>query len=310
MTDDRYLATLQGAEKYRQRRSYLLKKKELSETYEDKIFQIYSNPKLTHRQKMARIATIKKEATKKLHKAQAEEAGSIVGEIRAENLRRFRKKYDIKEVAIDKNGNPVRQEVIAIGETKFRLPPLSKPELREKAVFERVIMTTSDYKTLQKQGFPRETAISKVMESKGIKPAKGRKWFDVRNLTPDLKKRLPKVFRKDSDKDGVVDAKDCKPFDKKKQDLGAIALGVGASFVGSKLSRATERKKKAEKERTDPAGKRRYGVYWSGERVGSFETKQAAEAEISDRVAGGKGREDYEIVLESYQGEFIRILKN
>ncbi len=100
MTDDGYLATLEGAEKYRQRRSYLLKKKELSETYEDKIFNIYNSKRLTHRQKMARIANLKKDASKKLKKHQEETSGSIVGDIRSENWERFRKKYNIEEVPV------------------------------------------------------------------------------------------------------------------------------------------------------------------------------------------------------------------
>lgn len=100
MTDDGYLATLEGAEKHRQRRDYLLKKKDLSETYEDRIFNIYNNSKLTHRQKMVRIANLKKDARKKLDKYQAESSGSIAGEIREENWDRFRKKYSIEEVPV------------------------------------------------------------------------------------------------------------------------------------------------------------------------------------------------------------------
>lgn len=102
MTDDGYLKVLEGAEKYKQRRSYLLKKKELSETYEDKIFNIYNSKKLTHRQKMTRIAGLKKDAKKKLDKYQAETSGSIVGEIRAENWERFKKGYYIEEVPVKK----------------------------------------------------------------------------------------------------------------------------------------------------------------------------------------------------------------
>lgn len=119
MTDDRYLATLQGAEKYRARRDYLLKKKELSETYEDKIFDIYNNQKLTHRQKMARISQLKKTAASKLNKYQSEHAGSIVGEIRQENLRRFKKDYDIKEVEVNAPKNyKVAIRLPSIGQIK------------------------------------------------------------------------------------------------------------------------------------------------------------------------------------------------
>ena len=58
------------------------------------------------------------------------------------------------------------------------------------------------------------------------------------------------------------------------------------------------------------AGERRYGVYWVGERVGSHETRKEAEEEIKERIQKEKGQpDDYELVLESYQGKFIRTLK-
>ncbi len=69
------------------------------------------------------------------------------------------------------------------------------------------------------------------------------------------------------------------------------------------------RSRNKNRKETRHAGKRRYGVYWVGERIGSFDTKQGAKSDISDRVAGGKTRGDYEIVLESHSGEFIKTLK-
>ena len=97
MTDDSYLKTLEGAEKFRARRDYLLKKKDLSETYEDKIFDIYNNKRLTHRQKMARIASLKKEANKKLDGYKDSQTESVAAEIREDSQRKFNKQYDIVE---------------------------------------------------------------------------------------------------------------------------------------------------------------------------------------------------------------------
>ena len=48
--------------------------------------------------------------------------------------------------------------------------------------------------------------------------------------------------------------------------------------------------------------KQRYGIYWCGERVNSFDTREEANNFI-------KNKPDYEIVLESDNGIFIRELK-
>lgn len=166
-TDDGYMGALEGAEKYQRRRDYLIRKNELAETYEDKIFHAYNNPKLTHRQRMARIAKIKSEAEKKLSKVKAkEESQTIVGEMREENWRRFKKQYSIKEVPINKKS------------------------------------TWKQIKAKHKKADPQA----------------------------------------DYDKDGVKNAKDCRPLDKKKHFVGAFAVGVGASFVGSKLAKSREKK--------------------------------------------------------------------
>lgn len=59
-------SVLEGTAPYEAKRRYLLDKADLEETTEDKIFTIMNNPKLTHRQKMDRIADIKENAAKKL----------------------------------------------------------------------------------------------------------------------------------------------------------------------------------------------------------------------------------------------------
>lgn len=47
---------------------------------------------------------------------------------------------------------------------------------------------------------------------------------------------------------------------------------------------------------------RRYGIYWNGERVNSFDTREQADNFV-------KNKSNYEIVLESDNGKFIRSLK-
>lgn len=57
-------------------------------------------------------------------------------------------------------------------------------------------------------------------------------------------------------------------------------------------------------------GKRRYGVYWSGERVGSHDTREKAQADIKERLKRlSASPSDYEIALESDSGKFIKTLK-
>ncbi len=82
-----------------------------------------------------------------------------------------------------------RPEIIIVGKEKFVLPGLSLKEAREKASFERTIMRTPDYKSLQRQGWPRDAAINKVMKEKNIKTKPGTKWFDRQNLPPELRKK-------------------------------------------------------------------------------------------------------------------------
>ena len=48
--------------------------------------------------------------------------------------------------------------------------------------------------------------------------------------------------------------------------------------------------------------KRRYGIYWNGERVNSFDTREEAHIFIENKL-------NYEIVLESDNGKFIRTLR-
>jgi hypothetical protein len=48
--------------------------------------------------------------------------------------------------------------------------------------------------------------------------------------------------------------------------------------------------------------KRRYGIYWQGERTNSFDTREQAEQFVKDKI-------NYEIALESDNGKFIRQLK-
>jgi len=96
-TDDGYLQRLDSAEKFQRRRRFLINKKEIGENTEDKIFDIMESGKLTHRQKMDRIAEVKKQAMKKVQ-AEKKKEGSVthVEVVRQENIRKFNKEFNIK----------------------------------------------------------------------------------------------------------------------------------------------------------------------------------------------------------------------
>ncbi|GAG60469.1 unnamed protein product, partial [marine sediment metagenome] len=99
MSDDGYLRRLESAEQYHKRVAYLKNKHDLAETTEDKLFDVWNNKSLTHRQKMTKVAAIKADAAKKLKAYQKVETGATVtGQIRATQSKRFVEKYGIAGV--------------------------------------------------------------------------------------------------------------------------------------------------------------------------------------------------------------------
>lgn len=234
MTDDGYLAALEGAEKYKQRRAYLLKKKELSETYEDKIFQIYNNPQLTHRQKMARIANIKKEATKKLQKYQAEESHSIVAEMREENVRRFNKEYDIREVPVSGEKYIVSLKLPSVGDFKGEWVE-GKPMTKKQA--------EAFVKSRKKLGWQTKIAVKY--------PDKDTSWKQLKKKHPGANPNA------DYDKDGVKNKEDCRPMDKKKQDVtGKLVKATGKAIVATEKAIVAYQKSRTPKARIKKAKKK------------------------------------------------------
>jgi len=98
MTDDGYLQRLQSAEAYSRKTDFFVKKKSLEEDTEHEIFKVWSDKRLTHRQKMSKIAKIKEKAKKKLQSLQAEKRQSITGEIREIRARKFKEQAELEEV--------------------------------------------------------------------------------------------------------------------------------------------------------------------------------------------------------------------
>jgi len=322
MTDDRYLATLEGAEKHRQRRDYLLKRNDLAETYEDKIVQVYNSSKLTHRQKMAKIAGLKKEAKKKLDAYQEGQSGSIAGEIRADNLRKFNKQYSIEEVPVNPNQKSItdiadapmeklikerlvverKKEVEAkeqiragmsslqegikgIGQAKEGKISSAIQKTREANVQinrgrQKLVMSKRKQaeleKALNKTSFSKDPAVRKKQVEKISKeisseleaigkekgkcpidnPKKKSAWFkklskDKKQSWKDVKKKWPTANPEaDYDKDGVKNVKDCKPFDKKKQDLtSSVIKGAEKTVAAYQKSRTPKARIKKAKEK-------------------------------------------------------------
>jgi len=99
MGDSGYLRRLESAEQYKRRTEYLKRKHDLAEDVEDKLFDVWNNKNLTHRQKMIKASALKKDAKKKLESYQkAEFAPTITGKIRATQEKRFAEKYGISGV--------------------------------------------------------------------------------------------------------------------------------------------------------------------------------------------------------------------
>lgn len=237
MTDDKYLSTLEGAEKYQRKRDYLIRKNELADTYEDKIFRAYNDPKLTHRQRMAKISKLKAEAAEKLAKSQKKETSeTIVGEIRDENWNRFKKQYNIKEVPVNKDGKAISFERgnIARAEKEVIARKIAK---KGKAISPQAVAS----EVVKKGGRSSDRKAVMVEHKRQLKKV----GLTDKNLTWEEVKAKQKSANPnaDYDLDGTKNVKDCKPLDKKKHLLGAFALGVGASFVGSKLARSREKKR-------------------------------------------------------------------
>lgn len=172
-----YLTRLEGAEGYQRRRNYLIKKQGLAEETEDKIFNVYNRKDLTHRQKMAKIAQIKKEAEKDLKKLKAEGNVSIV--------------RDIKEIR-QRKYNKARLEEVGPGSK-----PKDPQERAEWNAFNHAITTTRQYKKHKGKGDHPIVARNKAMKDLGITPEtqKG-KWYSIQNLPARLQPVARKYKRK------------------------------------------------------------------------------------------------------------------
>ena len=81
--------------------------------------------------------------------------------------------------------------------------------------------------------------------------AKDRFLYEIKDQY-GLKKKDIKIInikkRKDTDKDGVPNYRDCEPNNPKKHGLATtFALGAGASYVGSEVSRYVTKRRRMEK---------------------------------------------------------------
>jgi hypothetical protein len=171
-----YLTRLEGAEGYQRRRNYLIKKQNLSEETEDKIFNVYNDRTLTHRQKMARIAEIKKDAQQDLTKLKAEDSTSIVKDIKQIRQRKY-DKIELEEVG----GND---------------PPKGTPDRAEWNAYNYGITTTRQYKKHREKGDHPIVARDKAMEDVGITPeTQEGKWYSTENL-PERQRVVARRYKK------------------------------------------------------------------------------------------------------------------
>lgn len=293
LSDDGYLARLESAEMYHRKREYLIRKGDLAEDAEDKIVRVMDDRKLTHRQKMMKIAEIRKEATKKLHSIQkVQSAPTVTGEMRQENLKRFKKKNN--PVTITPVPKGIAREPFNAILMKRRLAPTSLFE------HEGLLLTQKEYVQGVKQkydlpkgarlirqpgGIEREPFNASIIRRKpqanlyvkvdgvnlsAVTYAKAVK-RNVRVRYPALK-RIKLNPKGDADKDGVANAKDCEPLNPNKQDAyeKAAKKGVKLAKWGAKAYIGFARKKA--KERT-PAGR----IKKAKEKMAKIERKKKAE---------------------------------
>lgn len=256
MADNGYMRRLESAEKYHRRRDFLVKKHDLAEETEDRIAAVYTDKKLTYRQKMGKIGKIKAEAARKLvaHE-KAETAPTVVGEIRKEKFKQFRKKAYLTSITEVPEGHD-RSAFDATIETR---------KMRSDALFshEGLLLTQAEYvEGLKNRGrkLPKgsiATAVPPGMRKRifdshvfHAKPRKNsyikvdgllikqstykkalRRNARVRypSLYGEEKKKKNMTYRQlkkggskikshtDTDKDGMSNAKDCRPLDKTQQ---------------------------------------------------------------------------------------------
>ena len=256
MTGDGYSQRLESAEKYHRRADFLRKKHDLAEETEDKIMDVWADKKLTYRQKMGKITKIRSEAGRKLitHEI-AETAPTIVGKMREEKWKRFKKQAHLTSITEVPEGHD-RQVFDATVATR---------KMRSDALFshEGLLLTQAEYvEGLKNRGrkLPKGSTATtmpggmrkRVFDSHVFhaKPKAG-SYIKVNGLLVkqsvyqkalrrnarvryphmyseekkkssltyrQLKKRGVKLNPKsDSDKDGVPNAKDCRPLDKTQQ---------------------------------------------------------------------------------------------
>ena len=272
---DGYLKTLESAEKASLRRSYILKKADLADDYEDKIYSVWNDKNLTHRQKLDRISKLKKEVSKKDSKLKSEtiEKKTAASEISSR-----------KEKELGRRLNPVVISKVPSGINKDAFNRLVlKRKLGSGHLIEHndLYLTQKEYIagvklehnskfrgrkidgtiTEQPSGNNRESFnyLVKKKKRKGLyirvdgillpekvyRKALDRKtrvkypgWKKDKSYS-DLKKAGIKLPPKgDYDKDGKINKEDCRPMNKKKQDIPIARFALFAARESAKAGEA------------------------------------------------------------------------
>ena len=191
------------------RRESLMSNDLANETKQDKIDRVMRDSRLTHRQKMDRIARIKSGTTS------GSSAGSVTGFSQT--------KVDSPAIKL------IYQQVLDKAETR-RLQRKAYKEKHPTAVFE-----------------PTKKPGVYLLKEHG----KTYTWIDGKKVKKkdmsykELKAAgVPLKPNKDYDKDGVKNSKDCRPMNKKKQDLWSEvgALGYSAAKAGAKAGTSFAKK--------------------------------------------------------------------
>ena len=254
-----YLNRLESAEKFHRRRDFLIKKEVISEDTEDKIWRIMSRNDLTHTQKMHLVEKEKAKAREKLESAKGKElAPTTTGKIISERQERFqqqkketveilpvpaginRRAFDSyaashklpKGSLISHKGLLLTQKEYVMGLQSQRKPTSGsritrQPSGIKREAFNSVVVSRSPF---EKKDFVRVDGVllqgqvyrQGVLRNAKVRYPKQYAKYEKESLSKTWKQLKGKGLKPkgDADGDGVMNKKDCKPLDPKKQGKG------------------------------------------------------------------------------------------
>lgn len=240
-------SSLRGIESFAGRRKSLIKRKAIEETTEDRIFEVMQNKRLTHRQKLARIAEIKKAAAKKLDKT---EETVYSGSGIAPSKRRFDNK---KSIFFKAESRELAEAISIESPTEFKksikrvkalkgIPAVTKKRAlilaqnRAKAQLKRKKLSRKERKEFEAIA---EIKIAQMAKLEFKKSDKNLSWKQVKAKYKGISPSA------DLDKDGVKNVDDCRPLDRNRQHAKKKKKKSLLSAVGEAIGKAAEKEARA-----------------------------------------------------------------